>query len=382
MNFDLTDDQKAIQALCRDFAREEVAPRAEELDRNAEFPYEIVKKMAGLGLLGLPFPEKYGGAGADTVSYALAVMELARADASVAITMAAHVSLGSSPFYLFGTEAQKQKYLVPLAQGEMLWGFGLTEPGAGSDAGGAQTRAELSDGRWIVNGTKAFITNSGTDMTGGTTITAVTGKNAKGRSEISNIIVPQATPGFTRSKKYNKMGWKASDTRELSFADASVPEENLLGERGQGLKQFLKILDGGRISVAALSVGLAWGAYDEALKYAQERHQFGQAISKFQAIQFKLADMLMEIEHAKLMILKAAWEKDAGRDFAMTASLAKLYSGELSRRVVNEAVQIHGGYGFMDEYPVSRMYRDQKINEIGEGTNEVQRLVIARLMGL
>jgi len=382
MNFDLTDDQKAIQALCRDFAREEVAPRAEELDRNAEFPYEIVKKMAGLGLLGLPFPEKYGGAGADTVSYALSVMELARADASVAITMAAHVSLGSSPFYLFGTEAQKQKYLVPLAQGEMLWGFGLTEPGAGSDAGGAQTRAELSDGRWIVNGTKAFITNSGTDMTGGTTITAVTGKNAKGRSEISNIIVPQATPGFTRSKKYNKMGWKASDTRELSFADASVPEENLLGERGQGLKQFLKILDGGRISVAALSVGLAWGAYDEALKYAQERHQFGQAISKFQAIQFKLADMLMEIEHAKLMILKAAWEKDAGRDFAMTASLAKLYSGELSRRVVNEAVQIHGGYGFMDEYPVSRMYRDQKINEIGEGTNEVQRLVIARLMGL
>lgn len=382
MNFDLTDDQKAIQALCRDFAREEVAPRAEELDRNAEFPYEIVKKMAGLGLLGLPFPEKYGGAGADTVSYALAVMELARADASVAITMAAHVSLGSSPFYLFGTEAQKQKYLVPLAQGEMLWGFGLTEPGAGSDAGGAQTRAELSDGRWIVNGTKAFITNSGTDMTGGTTITAVTGKNAKGRSEISNIIVPQATPGFTRSKKYNKMGWKASDTRELSFADASVPEENLLGERGQGLKQFLKILDGGRISVAALSVGLAWGAYDEALKYSQERHQFGQAISKFQAIQFKLADMLMEIEHAKLMILKAAWEKDAGRDFAMTASLAKLYSGELSRRVVNEAVQIHGGYGFMDEYPVSRMYRDQKINEIGEGTNEVQRLVIARLMGL
>ena len=382
MNFDLTDDQKAIQALCRDFAREEVAPRAQELDRNAEFPYEIVKKMAGLGLLGLPFPEKYGGAGADTVSYALAVMELARADASVAITMAAHVSLGSSPFYLFGTEAQKQKYLVPLAQGEMLWGFGLTEPGAGSDAGGAQTRAELSDGRWIVNGTKAFITNSGTDMTGGTTITAVTGKNAKGRSEISNIIVPQATPGFTRSKKYNKMGWKASDTRELSFADASVPEENLLGERGQGLKQFLKILDGGRISVAALSVGLAWGAYDEALKYAQERHQFGQAISKFQAIQFKLADMLMEIEHAKLMILKAAWEKDAGRDFAMTASLAKLYSGELSRRVVNEAVQIHGGYGFMDEYPVSRMYRDQKINEIGEGTNEVQRLVIARLMGL
>jgi short/branched chain acyl-CoA dehydrogenase len=382
MNFDLTDDQKAIQSLCRDFAREEVAPKAEELDRNAEFPYDIVKKLAGLGLLGLPFPEKYGGAGADTVSYALAVMELARADASVAITMAAHVSLGASPFYLFGTEAQKEKYLVPLAQGQMLWGFGLTEPGAGSDAGGLSTRAELVGGRWVINGTKAFITNSGTDMTGGTTITAITGKGADGRPEITNFAVPQDTPGFTRSKKYNKMGWKASDTRELSFADAAVPEENMLGPRGQGLKQFLTILDGGRISVGALSVGLAWGAYDEAFKYAQQRHQFGKPISKFQAIQFKLSDMLMEVEHAKLMVLKAAWEKDQGRDFALTASLAKLYSGEVSRRVVNEAVQIHGGYGFMDEYPVSRMYRDQKINEIGEGTNEVQRLVIARLMGL
>jgi butyryl-CoA dehydrogenase len=382
MNFDLTDEQKAIQQLCRDFAREEVAPKAEELDRNAEFPYEIVKKLAGLGLLGLPFPEKYGGAGADTVSYALAVMELARADASVAITLAAHVSLGASPFYLFGTEAQKETYLVPLARGEQLWGFGLTEPNAGSDAGGTQTKAELRDGRWIINGTKAFITNSGTDLTGGTTITAVTGTDAKGRSEISNLIVPQDTPGFTRSKKYNKMGWKASDTRELSFADAAVPEENLLGTRGNGLKQFLTILDGGRISVAALSIGLAWGAYDQAFAYARTRHQFGQPISKFQAIQFKLADMLTEIEHGKMMILKAAWEKDNGRDFALTASLAKLYSGEVSRRVVNEAVQVHGGYGFMDEYPVSRMYRDQKINEIGEGTNEVQRLVIARLMGL
>jgi butyryl-CoA dehydrogenase len=382
MNFDLSDEQKAIQALCRDFAREVVAPAAEELDREARFPYEIVAGMAELGLMGLPFPEAYGGAGADTVSYALAVMELARADASVAITLAAHVSLGASPFYLFGTEEQKQQYLVPLARGEKLWGFGLTEPNAGSDAGATQTRAELRAGRWIINGTKAFITNSGTDITGGTTITAVTGAGAGGRSEISTLIVPQETPGFTRSKTYRKMGWRASDTRELSFADATIPEANLLGKRGQGLKQFLTILDGGRISVAALSVGLAWGAFDEAFKYAQERRQFGQAISKFQAIQFKLADMRMEIEHAKLMILKAAWEKDEGRDFALNASLAKLYSGELSRRVVNEAVQIHGGYGFMDEYPVSRMYRDQKINEIGEGTNEVQRLVIARLMGL
>ena len=382
MNFDLTDEQKAIQALCREFAREVVAPAAETLDREARFPYEIVARMAELGLLGLPFPERYGGAGADTVSYALAVMEIARADASVAITLAAHVSLGATPFSLFGSEEQKQRWLVPLARGEMLWGFGLTEPQAGSDAGATQTRAELRDGRWIVNGTKAFITNSGTDITGGTTITAVTGLDTRGRNEISNLIVPQATPGFTRSKTYRKMGWRASDTRELSFADAEVPAENLLGVRGEGLRQFLTVLDGGRISVAALSVGLAEGAFDEAFRYARERHQFGQPIAKFQATQFKLADMKMEIEHAKLMILKAAWEKDQGRSFSLSASLAKLYSGEVSRRVVNEAVQIHGGYGFMDEYPVSRMYRDQKINEIGEGTNEVQRLVIARLMGL
>jgi short/branched chain acyl-CoA dehydrogenase len=382
MDFDLSEDQRAIQMLCREFARDEVRPRAEEMDAKAEFPYDIVKKMAGLGLLGLPFPEAYGGSGADTISYALAVMEIARADASTAITLAAHVSLGSSPFYLFGTEEQKQRYLVPLARGEMLWGFGLTEPQAGSDAGGTRTRAELQGDSWILNGTKAFITNAGTDITGGTTITAVTGTDERGNPEISNIVVPQDTPGFTRSKKYRKMGWRASDTRELVFEDAKVPEEMLLGRRGAGLKQFLTILDGGRISVAALSVGLAMGAYDEALAYAKERHQFGRAISKFQAIQFKLADMLMEIEHAKLMVMRAAWEKDNGRNYLMSASLAKLYSGEVSRRVVNEALQVHGGYGFMDEYPVSRMYRDQKINEIGEGTNEVQRLIIARLMGL
>jgi short-chain 2-methylacyl-CoA dehydrogenase len=286
------------------------------------------------------------------------------------------------PFYLFGTEEQKQRYLVPLARGERLWGFGLTEPGAGSDAGATETRAELRDGRWIINGTKAFITNSGTDLTGGTTITAVTGPGGPHGREITNLIVPQDTPGFSRSQGYRKMGWRASDTRELSFVDASIPEENLLGERGRGLHQFLTILDGGRISVAALSVGLAWGAYDEALRYAKERRQFGRPIAKFQAIAFKLADMVTEIEHAKLMVLKAAWEKDRGADFVLSASLAKLYSGEMSRRVVNEAVQIHGGYGFMDEYPVSRMYRDQKINEIGEGTNEVQRMVIARLIGL
>jgi len=264
----------------------------------------------------------------------------------------------------------------------MLWGFGLTEPGAGSDAGNTQTKADLRDGKWIINGTKAFITNSGTRISGGTTITATTGFRSDGSREITNLIVPQKTPGFTASKKYRKMGWRASDTRELSFVDAEIPEDNVLGARGEGLKNFLTILDGGRISVAALSVGLARGAYDEALKYAKERQAFGRPIAKFQAIQFKLVDMLMETEHAMLMVLKAAWEKDNGRDFRQSASLAKLYAGEVSRRVVNEAVQIHGGYGFMDEYPVSRMYRDQKINEIGEGTNEVQRLIVARQMGL
>jgi|HubBroStandDraft_6_1064221.scaffolds.fasta_scaffold00497_10 short/branched chain acyl-CoA dehydrogenase len=382
MDFDLTDEQRAIQSLAREFARDEVRPRAEEMDRQERFPSELVAKMAELGFMGLPFPEEYGGAGADTVSYALAVMEIARADASTAITMAAHVSLGATPFFLFGTERQKQEYLVPLARGEMLWGFGLTEPGAGSDAGNVATKAELRDGKWLINGTKAFITNSGTEITGGTTITAVTGRRPDGSREISNLIVPQATPGFTRSRKYSKMGWRASDTRELSFVDAAVPAENLLGPRGEGYRQFLSILDGGRISVAALSIGLAMGAYDEALAYSKERHAFGKPISKFQAISFKLVDMLTEIEHAKLMMLRAAWEKDQGRDYVQAASFAKLFAGELSHRVVNDALQIHGGYGFMDEYPISRMYRDQKINEIGEGTNEVQRLILARLMGL
>jgi short/branched chain acyl-CoA dehydrogenase len=382
MNLDLTAEQAAIQRTVRDFARERVAPRAEAMDREEAFPYDLVREMAGLGLMGLPFPEEYGGSGGDTVSYALAVMELARADASTAITMAAHVSLGAMPFYLFGTTEQKERYLPPLARGEQLWGFGLTEPNAGSDAGNTQTKAVLRDGKWIVNGTKAFITNSGTDITAGTTITAVTGKRADGKPEISTLIVPQDAPGFTRSKKYRKMGWRASDTRELVFADCEIPQENLLGARGDGLKNFLTILDGGRIAVAALSVGLARGAYDESVRYAKERHAFGQPISKFQAIAFKIVDMITEIEHAELMVLKAAWEKDQGRDFVRSASYAKLYSAEVSRRVVNDAVQIHGGYGFMDEYPVSRMYRDQKINEIGEGTNEVQRMVLAKLLGL
>jgi short-chain 2-methylacyl-CoA dehydrogenase len=382
MDFELTEEQAAIQRLAREFAQDEVRPKAEEMDREERFPYDLVAKMGELGFFGLPFAEEYGGAGGDTVSYALAVMEIARADASTAITLAAAVSLGAAPFLLFGTQEQKERFLIPLAQGKQLWGFGLTEPEAGSDAGNCKTRAQLEDGSWVINGTKAFITNSGTEITGGTTITAVTGMRSDGKSEISNIIVPQQTPGFTRSRKYRKMGWRASDTRELAFVDAKVPQDHLLGLRGEGYRQFLQVLDGGRISVAALSVGLAMGAYDEALNYAKERRAFGQAVASFQAIQFKLVDMLMQIEHAKLMMLKAAWEKDTGRDYVYSASLAKLYSGEISHRVVNEAVQIHGGYGFIDEFPVSRMYRDQKINEIGEGTNEIQRMIIARLIGL
>jgi len=382
MNLDLTSEQEAIRRTVREFARERVAPRAEEMDREEAFPYDLVREMAEMGLMGLPFPEEYGGSGADTVSYALAVMELAHADASTAITMAAHVSLGAMPFYLFGTSEQKERYLVPLAQGKQLWGFGLTEPNAGSDAGNTQTKAVLRDGKWIINGTKAFITNSGTDITAGTTITAVTGKRGDGKPEISTLVVPQDARGFTRSKKYRKMGWRASDTRELSFVDCEIPAGSILGERGEGLKNFLTILEGGRISVAALSVGLARGAYDESMKYAKERHAFGKPIGKFQAIAFKLVDMITEIEHAELMVFKAAWEKDQGRDFVKSASFAKLYAAEVSHRVVNQAVQIHGGYGFMDEYPVSRMYRDQKINEIGEGTNEIQRMILARLIGL
>jgi short-chain 2-methylacyl-CoA dehydrogenase len=381
MNFDLTTEQLDVQKLCREFADGEIAPHAEAWDASATFPLDVVKKMGALGLLGLPFPEKYGGAGADTISYALAVMEIGRADASVGITMAAHVSLGASPFLLFGTEAQKERWLVPLARGEKLWAFGLTEPQAGSDAGATKTTAALSDSGWTINGTKCFITNAGTPITGGVTITAVTGTGADGKPEISNIIVPQGAPGYSQAKPYKKMGWRASDTRELSFQNATVPPENLLGPRGRGFKQFLDILDGGRISVGALSVGLAQACFDAASKYAKERHQFGKPISKFQAISFQLVDMAVEIELARTAVLKAAWLKDQGRDFATAAAMSKLYSGEVSRRCANAAVQIHGGYGFMDEYPVSRYFRDCKINEIGEGTNEVQRMVIGRLLG-
>ena len=382
MDFDLTPEQLDVQKLCREFAEGEIAPHAQEWDANATFPLDTIKQMGKLGLLGLPFPEAYGGSGADTISYALAVMEIGRGDASAGITMAAHVSLGASPIFMFGTEAQKQRWLVPLAQGEQLWAFGLTEPQAGSDAGATATTADLAGGTWTINGTKCFITNAGTPMTGGVTITAVTSRaGADARPEISNVIVPQETPGYTRAKPYKKMGWRASDTRELSFQNAQVPEDHLLGTRGRGFRQFLDVLDGGRISVGALSVGLAQACYDAAAKYARERHQFGKAIAQFQAIQFQLVDMAVEIELARTAVLKAAWLKDQGREFATAAAMAKLYSGEVSRRCANAAVQIHGGYGFMDEYPVSRYWRDCKINEIGEGTNEVQRMVIGRLLG-
>jgi short-chain 2-methylacyl-CoA dehydrogenase len=376
MNFDLTDEQKNIQRLARDFAQQEVKPVAEELDRTKSFPYEIVKKLGELGLMGMPYPEEYGGAGADNLSYALAIEELGRIDSSVAITVAAHISLGTFPIYQFGSDEQKQRYLPDLCAGRKLWSFGLTEPEAGSDAGNVRTTAGLEDGEWVINGAKQFITNAGTDISGGVTITARTGED-----EVSNIIVPQDTPGYEVGEAYRKMGWNASDTRPLSFDSARVPEENLLGPRGRGLQQFLQTLDGGRIGVAAMSVGLAQGALDEALAYAKERRAFGKPISKFQAIQNKLADMSTEIEAARLVTYKAAWLKDQGQNFSLTAAHAKLKSGRLAVRATEEAVQIHGGYGFIEEYPVCRFYRDAKILTIGEGTDEVQQMVIARALG-
>jgi short-chain 2-methylacyl-CoA dehydrogenase len=377
LDFDLEQEHELVRSTVRDFAEQRVAPVAEELDREGRFPYGLVGELAELGLMGMTIPEEYGGAGADTVSYAIAVEELTRIDSSVAITLAAHHSLGTLPIYYFGSEEQRREWLPDLASGKRLAAFGLTEPGAGSDAGATLTRAELRDGQWVVNGSKIFITNAGTDITACVTITAMTGDG-----EISNLIVPNGTPGYEISKPMKKLGWRASDTRELSFKDASVAEDHLLGPRGNGFHQFLEILDGGRISVAAMGVGLAQGAYDLARAYAAERQQFGRPIGKFQAVQFRLADMATEIEAGRNLVYKAAWLKDRGRDFALAAAQAKLYTGELSNRAVNWALQIHGGYGYMDEYAISRLYRDQKILEIGEGTNEVQRMVIVRHLGL
>jgi alkylation response protein AidB-like acyl-CoA dehydrogenase len=376
MDLDLTDEQREIQRLARDFADGEVRPAAEELDRTKRFPYEIVEKLGKLGLMGVPHPQEYGGGGADNLSYALVIEELARVDSSVGITVAAHTSLGTWPIVAFGSEEQKQRWLPQLTSGERLAAFGLTEPEAGSDAGNTRTRAALEGGDWVIDGAKQFITNAGTDITELVTITARTGEG-----EVSNIVVPNGTPGYEIGEAYRKMGWNASDTRPLSFDGCRVPEENLLGNRGQGFRQFLQTLDGGRIGVAAMGLGLAQGALDEALAYARERVAFGKPISKYQAIQAKLADMSTEIAAARLLTYKAALEKDAGKSFALTAAQAKLKTGRLAVRAAEEAVQIHGGYGYIEEYPVCRFYRDAKILTIGEGTDEVQQMVIARALG-
>ncbi len=395
MDFDLSQEHQLIRSTVREFAENEVAPVAEELDRTKAFPYEIVRKLGKLNLMGIPFPVEYGGGGGDTLAYVLAVEELTKVDSSVAITVCAHTSLGTQPIYLFGSEAQKREWLPQLCSGQRLGAFGLTEPEAGSDAGNTRTRARLDDDEWVIDGAKQFITNAGTEISGMVCITAVTGDGSgeghgegkrsepgpAGPREISNIIVPNGTPGYEQGEPYRKMGWNASDTRPLTFSDCRVPAENLLGERGLGFRQFLHILDIGRIGVAAMGVGLAQGALDQALAYAKERRAFGKPIAKFQAIQAKLADMSTEIEAARLLVYKAALEKDAGFNFTLTAAQAKLKTGRLAVRCAEEAVQIHGGYGFIEEYPVCRFYRDAKILTIGEGTDEVQQMVIARALG-
>jgi len=376
MDFELSDEQRLLRDTVRDFARNEVAPRAAELDATKSFPYELVGMLGELGLMGIPFPVEYGGGGADNLSYALAVEELARIDSSVAITMAAHTSLGTMPIYLWGDDSQREEWLPQLCSGQRLAAFGLTEPEAGSDAGNTRTRARLDDGEWVIDGAKQFITNAGTEISACVTITARTGDD-----EISNIIVPNGTPGYEIGEAYRKMGWNASDTRPLSFDGCRVPESNLLGPRGQGFKQFLQILDGGRIGVAAMGLGLAQGALDEALAYAKERQAFGRPIASFQAIQGKIADVATEIEAARLLTYRAAVLKDRGEPFTLTAAQAKLKTGRLAVRAAEEAVQIHGGYGYIEEYPVCRFYRDAKILTIGEGTDEVQQMVIARALG-
>jgi alkylation response protein AidB-like acyl-CoA dehydrogenase len=377
LGYDLSDQHAQLRETVRAFAEGRLAPVAEQLDREGRFPAELVQAAAELGLLGIPLPEVAGGSGFDTVAYAIAIEELARVDSSFAITVAAHTSLGTMPIHLFGNEQQKARWLDDLASGRGLGAFGLTEAGAGSDAGATRTTARLEGGEWVIDGSKMFITNAGTPLSKLVTITARTGPD-----EVSNIVVENGTAGYDQSQPLKKMGWRSSDTRELTFTGCRVPEQNLLGARGEGFRQFLEILDGGRISVAALGLGMAQGAFEMGLSYARQREQFGRPIGSFQAIQFKLADMATEVEAARNLVYKAAWLKDQGRPFAQQAAIAKLYTGELARRACNESLQIHGGYGFMDEYPISRFYRDAKVLEIGEGTNEVQRLVIARGLGL
>jgi alkylation response protein AidB-like acyl-CoA dehydrogenase len=379
VDFRLTEDQEMIRATVRDFAQSQVAPRASEIDRTGFFPVEIMEQMAELGLMGLPISEEYGGSGGDYTSYCLALEEITRACGSTGLTYEAHISLGCMPIYLFGTEEQKKEYLPALCSGQSMGSFGLTEPEAGSDAGGTQTTAVLEDGEWVVNGSKCYITNA--SYAKFVTITAVTDKG-KGTRGISDIIVPTGTPGFTVNASYEKMGLHGSNTTELWFDDVRVPEKNLLGVRGEGFKQFLVVLDGGRIAIGAMGVGIAQACLDAALKYAKERVQFGQPIGKFQAIQFKLADMAMNIELARLMYLKAAWLKDNGLPYTKEANYAKLFGSEMATKAALEAIQIHGGYGYMREFPVERYLRDAKLLEIGEGTSEIIRLVIARGLGL
>jgi alkylation response protein AidB-like acyl-CoA dehydrogenase len=381
MNFDLTEEQEEFRKAVRAFAEDVIAPRAEEMDRKEELPMDIVKQMGEMGLFGLPFPEEYGGQGADFLTLCLAIEEIARVDSSMAITLEAAVGLGANPIYHYGTEEQKQQWLVPMCRGEILGAFGLTEPGGGSDAAATKTTARLEGGKWVINGSKAFITNSGTPISKVATITAVTGE-ADGRKEISSIIVPTDTPGFEVGKSYRKVGWRASDTHELAFNNCRVPEENLLGEKGKGYAQFLQILDDGRIAIASIGVGLAQGCLDESIKYAGEREAFGRPIGGFQGLQFKIADMKVGVETARLATYKAAWLKEQGRPYKAEASLAKLHSSEVAVNSAREALQIHGAYGYVEEFPVARYYRDAKVLEIGEGTNEIQRILIARDLGL
>jgi short-chain 2-methylacyl-CoA dehydrogenase len=386
VDFQLTSEQQAVRELCRDFAREVVVPAAEELDREHKFGYDIVRQMGELGLFGLPFSEEFGGAGGDFLSLCLAIEEVSRADTGVGITLEAAVCLGAAPIYDFGTKEQKERWLPDLLSGRTLWAFGLTEPEAGSDAGATKTRAEDREGHWVVNGAKQFITNCGTDISAGVTVTALTAKSNGERPEISAIMIPTGTPGYHVLKSYRKLGWHSSDTHPLSFEDCTVPMENLLGKRGGGYRQFLHTLLGGRIAIAALSVGLAQACLDASLAYAKERRAFGVTISKHQAVQFKLTDMAMETEIARTMVYRAAvtYMKTAGEttdEARMLAAMCKLFASETSKRAADQAVQIHGGYGFMEDYPVARYWRDVKVNEIGEGTSEVQRMLIARLLG-
>jgi short-chain 2-methylacyl-CoA dehydrogenase len=380
----LSDELESLRKTVEEFAHDVVAPQIGELYEREEFPYDIVRQMGEMGLFGLPFPEEYGGMGGDYFALCLVLEELARVDSSVAITLEAGVSLGAMPVYRFGTDEQKQEWLPQLCAGTMLGAFGLTEPGGGSDAGATLTTARLSDDgtEWVIHGTKAFITNAGTDITGLVTVTAVTGTTPDGRKEISAIIVPAGTPGFTVSKKYSKVGWNSSDTRELSFSGCRVPVANLLGERGRGYAQFLSTLDEGRVAIAALGVGLAQGCVDESVKYARTRHAFGRPIGDNQAIAFKIADMEVRAHTSRLAYYDAASRMLRGEPFKRQAAIAKLYSSESAVTNAREATQVHGGYGFMNEFPVARMWRDSKVLEIGEGTSEVQRILIARELGL